>query len=107
MFNAGPNLAQKSTHQQIRVAQDLAGMIDILVAHPANIEVNYSKHVPDMRVALEQNKVFVYKQDQTLPQAQSAGYSLPQGYSATGQYKGEGQLCLKKEQTKITAGGCT
>ena len=100
-------LAKPETISKITAAEDLAMMVNTLVALPGNALVEYPRNMSLYSLVLTSQKVTIYQGDQTKDSDPvSRPFILPQGYTATKFVKQKASVCLQKEGKTIAIVEC-
>lgn len=108
-FSLWPELAKTNTSQKVVVAEDVRMMVNTLVSVPGDALVYYPGNTSTLMVALSSSKVDVFEKGESDVKWRSAGFVLPEEYSAEGLYDGSlrGRLCLEKIARRIIVRSCS
>lgn len=100
-------LGKPGTINKITAAEDLAMMVNTLIALPGNALVEYPRDMSFYSLVLTSQKVTIYEGDQTTDRDPvSRSFILPQGYTATKFVKQKARVCLQKEGKTIAIVEC-
>src|SRR3989344_2113918 len=100
-------LGKPETINKITAAEDLAMMVNTLVALPGDALVEYPRNMSLYSLVLTSQKVTIYEGDQTKDRDPvSRPFILPQGYTATKFVKQKARVCLQKEGKTIVIVEC-
>ena len=100
------SFAKGEVVQKINTAQDLALMVNTLVAVPGDVIVEYPKNVKDYRFVVSSDSILVFSPGDTEPQRVRRTFHLPEDYRIDGFVEDEERICFKKIAKRIILEGC-
>ncbi len=91
---------------QKKITQDLALMIDTLVAVPGDAWVEYPQDASDYSFLVSSNKVIVGKGDLTSANRYESSFTPPENYQIGGDVEKKSRICLRKSANIILLESC-
>ncbi len=99
--------AHDETVLKINMAEDLALMINTLVAVPGDAVVGYPGNSSAYTIIADLSSVLVLRPDEPEINHVSRKFILPEGYVTTGVLEEKERLCLEKKEKIILLRECT
>lgn len=105
-FSIAKAYASSETTHKINIANDLQLMINLLVATPGDAVLAYPENLAQYTILLRSDGVQVWLPSDQDHEKIVRYFSLPKGYTTTGQLVQKEKLCLYKEQRTIILRAC-
>lgn len=106
-IEVGAKAATEKSIVKTMASNDLAMMVNVLIATPGDVIVQYPRDLSELKVALLPSSVVVYEEDfRTDASAVQNPVILPDGYALSGIVEHESKVCLIKDKHFISVEGC-
>lgn len=91
--------------RKVNAAEDIAMMVNTLVALPGDALVEYPRDLSKFTVALTTKYVVIFEKEAKID-GETRNFILPSDYSAVDIVKQKAKVCLKKMGKTISVGEC-